>query len=207
MGTANKPDPKIILAALHHIATDELLKLVDGFYFNIEDGLFELAYRTGEQGQRRRCFDLMRELRFRKSTLIRHFAKTMNRYKNLWFKPESGMEPLTEAVPQDLEALILNMAEKSSSHFSGVLRTISDRVSSAYPIEPTQLPISPHYVAQAFVLSCRSLKLDHASIEIVQDLFSRFVLDRLGSIYGVCNARLEDAGFQSAVSVDLASRA
>ncbi|MCZ6889413.1 MAG: DUF1631 family protein, partial [Gammaproteobacteria bacterium] len=69
-------------------------------------------------------------------------------------------------------------------------------------LEPRQMPISPSHIAEAFVMSCHSLKFDTASIEIVQELFSRFVLERLGSLYGECNARLEAVEFDSADSDD-----
>ena len=36
---------------------------------------------------------------------------------------------------------------------------------------------------------------DKQALEIVQNLFARFVLDRLGGMYGECNRTLEDAGF------------
>ena len=200
-------DPKTVLTTMHHTATDELLRLLDGFYFNIEDGLFELAHNTDEQQQRRRCFDLMRELRFRKPTLIRHFAMTMNKFQGRWTQPVKRTKAArgSTTIAQDLDAIIGRMAEKSNEHFSGVLQSICERVAGATDttkLEPRQMPISPSHIAEAFVMSCHSLKLDTASIEIVQELFSRFVLERLGSLYGECNARLETVEFDSADSDD-----
>ena len=42
-GQEQRRDPEAVLNALHHNVTGELLRLIDGFYSNIEDGLFELA--------------------------------------------------------------------------------------------------------------------------------------------------------------------
>lgn len=185
-----------VFAALHDDATDALLHLVDGFYFNIEDGLFELAFRSHEESERRRCFDLMRELRFRKDTLIKHFANSMRKLGKGWVQPDVSI--VGSGLPADLQKLIDRMAEKSGSHFSGVLEMIALRMGSATgreQVQATDLPLSPRSISQAFVLSCRSLKLDSASIDIVQELFGRFVLDRLGTIYGECNLALETAGF------------
>ncbi len=202
-------DPEAVLNALHHNVTGELLRLIDGFYSNIEDGLFELAYRTGDESQRRRCFDLMRELRFRRTGLVKAFARSMDRYRGLWFEQNELLES-DAATGHDLDQLIMRMAEKSSSHFSGVLQRIAERaeVATGRPFKGGQdVPISPRRVARAFVMSCRSLKLDHASIEIVQDLFSRFVLDGLGGVYGQCNHRLRDEGYATADELGIASGA
>ena len=46
-------DPGNVFTAMHHRVTGELLHLMDGLYSNIEDGLFELAYRTREDAQKR----------------------------------------------------------------------------------------------------------------------------------------------------------
>ncbi len=182
--------------AAHHQITGELLHLLDGFYLNIEDGLFELAYRTGEDDQRRRCFDLMRELRFRRAGLVKNFARAMDRFREGWF--EAGSWDSDPGFERELDELVARMADKSASHFAGVLVTIAERVEAANArtfSTGADLPISPVRVAQAFVHSCRSLRFDRASIEIVQELFSRFVLDGLGTIYGTFNERLRDAGY------------
>ena len=73
MGQTN--DPRNVFTAMHHRVTGELLHLMDGFYSNIEDGLFELAFRNNDHNQRKRCFDLMREMRYRRTSLIQTFAK------------------------------------------------------------------------------------------------------------------------------------
>jgi hypothetical protein len=197
-----------VFAALHHEVTSELLRLLDGFYSNIEDGLFELAYRTGEDGQRRRCFDLMRELRFRRAGLVKNFARAMDRYRELWIDATDPEAELSGA--DDLRALVLKMAEKTNAHFSGVLNTIAERaeIAGARPFDKhADLPISPRRIAQAFVHSCRSLRLDQGSIEIVQELFSRFVLDGLGNVYGACNLRLQDEGYLTSDELGFVSSA
>jgi len=189
------------LNRIHYKATNQILALMDGFYSNIEEGLFELAHITGEDEQRRRCFDLMRELRFRKSGLLKNFNRTLDRYRVMWFSGESSNVSSRQSgnVPNDLRSLIDEMAQKSYSHFSGLLTIIAERVSDATssPIHASALPISPMNVSKAFVISCRSLRMDTASIEIIQNLFGRFVLDSLGSVYGETNRCLEECGYHS----------
>jgi hypothetical protein len=102
------------------------------------------------------------------------------------------------------------MAERSNAHFSGLLGVIAARAESAGTRRfdtVSDLPISPRRVAVAFVVSCRSLRFDHAAIQIVQELFSRFVLDGLGNVYGAFNLRLEEEGFLTAAEMAFATSA
>src|SRR5262245_65468515 len=107
-GHDRRRDSESVLNALHHNVTGELLRLIDGFYSNIEDGLFELAYRTGDEGQRRRCFDLMRELRFRRTGLVKAFARSIVRFRGLWLDQNESLD--TEVTTGlDLAKLIMDM--------------------------------------------------------------------------------------------------
>ncbi len=188
-------DPRNVFTAMHHKATGDLLHLMDGLYLNIEDGLFEFAYRHEDDEDRQRaCFDLMRELRYRRSTLIQSFAKRMQRGLDHWL--DDKMEFDTE-YDVHLDQVAQRMSEKCSAHFHFLLSQIADRTAAASDrdVASVKIPISPYQVAYNFLASCRSLDLDNESIDVVQNLFERFVLDRLGNIYGDCNRRLEEAGF------------
>jgi len=78
-------DPRNVLTAMHQKVTGELLHLMDGFYSNIEDGLFELAFRNDDEHKQRHCFDLMREMRYRRTNLIQTFARRMQKSVEGWF--------------------------------------------------------------------------------------------------------------------------
>ena len=189
-------DPRSVFTAMHHKATGELLHLMDGLYLNIEDGLFEFAYRhEGDEDRQRACFDLMRELRFRRSNMIQAFARRMQRGLDDWM--EDKLEFDTE-YDVHLDETARRMSEKCSAHFAILLDSIAQRTAhgSDRRVESVKIPISPYQIAYNFLATCRSLDLDNEAIEVVRDLFERFVLDRLGTIYGECNQRLEEAGFQ-----------
>jgi hypothetical protein len=174
---------------MHHRVTGELLHLMDGLYSNIEDGLFELAFRSRKDDQKRRCFDLMREMRFQRSRVVQNFARRLQGAFEAWLTGKGGVR-----TP---DAQTERMAHKCASHFSGVLQNLAERTASALGCDDdhTVLPIGPHQIASHFVASMRALEFDDESIEIVEELFSRFVLERLGGVYGECNQRLERAGF------------
>ena len=185
-------DPKKLFARVHTHVTGELTQLMNGFYHNIEDGLFELAYSNADQIQQRHIVELMRELRFRRKQLLRTFGKRVHNAGQGWLGAyDSGPEMIEERM------LANEIAAKCSSHFGPVLQSIAERTSHATQRDVSRraLPLSPEEVSYHFVMSCRSVKFDKYSVETVQSLFSRFVLDRLGAVYGQINYELEQAGY------------
>lgn len=199
-------DPRNVFTAMHQQVTAELLHLMDGLYSNIEDGLFELAFRDEDEAKQRRCFDLMRELRYRRTNLIQTFAKRMQRGVTDWFyqPPHTVRRESDDQLPQARA-----LAGKCASHFGILLQSIAERAAygTGHTVAPEDLPISPTRVAHCFLVSCRALKFDEQAIATVQELFGRFILDRLGAIYGDCNHRLEQAGFRTVQEIDLVSSA
>ena len=189
-------DPGNVFTAMHHRVTGELLHLMDGLYSNIEDGLFELAYRTRQEAQKRRCFDLMREMRFQRSRVVQNFAKRLQAAFDAWVSGQDAGDERDEQARR--------MAHKCRSHFGGVLQSLSERAAYALgrDVSGAVLPIGPYQIARHFIDSMKALKFDEQSIEIVEELFSRFVLERLGPVYGECNQRLERAGFYTPDELD-----
>ncbi|MEQ8783472.1 MAG: DUF1631 family protein [Roseibium album] len=191
-------DPSNVFTAMHHRVTGEILHLMDGLYSNIEDGLFELAYRTQQDEQKRRCFDLMREMRFQRSRVVQNFARRLQNAFEAWVSASaSDRAPVHSDQAQ-------RMAHKCHAHFSGVLHNLTERAAYALgrDMERTSLPMGPYQVACHFVDAMRALHFDDQAIEIVEDLFSRFVLERLGPVYGECNQRLQRAGFYTMSELD-----
>lgn len=182
-------DPANVFSAMHHRVTGELLHLMDGLYSNIEDGLFELAFRTRREEQKRRCFDLMREMRFQRSRVVQNFARRLQSVFEAWV----GGKAVAHAGNEQAE----RMAQKCRLHFSGVLQCLAERTANALGRDDGQaaLPMGPYQISCSFVDSMKALDFDEDSIEVVEELFSRFVLERLGGVYGECNQRLERAGF------------
>jgi hypothetical protein len=107
----------------------------------------------------------------------------------------TGLESGAEFI--DERNLASSMAAKVDAHFGQLLQMIAER--SAHALERDMdrhsLPFSPAEISYHFVMSCRSVKFDRQSIVLVQSLFGRFVLDRLGMIYGDMNHQMEQVGF------------
>ncbi len=189
------------LHMMHRQVTAEVARLMEGFYSNLEDGLFELAYRDSDSSYQGYCFNLMRELRFRRQLLMDTFTKRMNDGAAAWFEDVD-----LASDDRELDAIALAMSRKCSAHFGALLRSIVDRVAEVTdrPMDLASLPVGPYQVARHFVQSCHLIEFDKASIEVVQDLFLRFVLDRLGTAYGQFNRALS-ASLASDLERQLAS--
>lgn len=194
-------DPGNVFTAMHHRVTGELLHLMDGLYSNVEDGLFELAYRTGDEQQQRCYFDLMREMRFQRSRVVQTFARRLQHAFEGWISASAS-----DRSPAHSEQA-RRMAHKTHAHFSGVLQNLTERCAYALgrDMDRQALPMGPYQIACHFIDSMQALEFDDGSIEMVEELFSRFVLERLGPVYGECNQRLEQAGFQTMAELDAAA--
>ena len=187
-------DPKPVFNAIHTTCTGEIMQLMDGFYSNIEDSLFELAYTHQSSIQQRHLGELMRELRHRREHLTKTFGKRINLSRGLWFgEVHSGLG--AECIEERI--LANNLAQKCDAHFGALLRTIAQRSEFALgrSISTNNLPIGPSELAYHFLISCRNVKFEKYSIDVVKDVFARFVLDRLGGMYGNLNNKLEELGY------------
>ena len=187
-------DPRGVFSTLQKHVTSDLLHLMDGLYCNIEAALFELAFRGDDESRQRHCFDLMREMRYRRSKLAHAFARRLQREACGWFgTPSSNSKARTEVELRQA----MKLSSKCATHFTHLLQCIAQRAAmgTGHALSPEELPISPMRIADCFLLSCRALEFDKDSIATLEDLFQRFILDRLGPIYGQCNQHLQRSGF------------
>jgi hypothetical protein len=85
------------------------------------------------------------------------------------------------------------LAKKRSAHFSHVLCVIAERTARATRRDAAgvRLPLSPDRLTYNFLRSCPVIEGDRMQGAMVQNPFGRLVLDRLGTVYGLCHTRLE----------------
>lgn len=197
-GVAVPTATKNTLAALHTAAIGEIMQYMAGLYNNIEDSLFELAFTDTSPIQQRHIGELMKELRFRRATLLKTFAGRLRESTVCWW---GSAAPGPELIEERF--LAQQMAGKCFAHFNHLLSDISERVQDATQdrIAP-KLPISPEQLSYHFLMSCRSVDFEKYSLEVINDLFARFVLDRLGTVYGRINQTLTDAGYRNLSEID-----
>ncbi len=193
-------DPHRPILTMHDLVTVEVTGLMEGFYSNLEDGLFELAYRNTDHEYQRYCFELMRELRYRRPLLMSTFTSSLKDAVGQWFSLDDQVR--LELEPE-LESLADSMSRKCIAHFSGLLGGLSRSAAGitgvAHALET--LPIGPMQISRHFVSSCRRIEFEPSSILVVRELFLRFVLDRLGSVYGRCNQGLNPEAGEGVIPV------
>jgi hypothetical protein len=187
-----RDDIQNLYGAIHHKVTGELLYLMDGLFQNLEEALNDFAIR--HPGEESHCLVLLRAMSSKRSTLIHLIAERMQKALDCW---HNGQELDTREGNDELQSAAGEMAKKSTGHFDLLLKLIDQRSQVAFDTHTTQMqvPISPRHVAFAFLGSCHDLRFGAKDIDILKELFERFVLDRLGTTYGECNHRLKSEGF------------
>lgn len=174
-------------AAIQHQATSEVLHLLDGFYENLEHGLFELAFQIDQSDIQARCAALMKDLRLRKAMALRSFTTLMEADLALWEAADDSEEFAA------LQIKARSLARKYENHFATVLGSMAGWIALATNRADTEIevPIGPNRLAYHFLRSISSAHEDRELSSMLCDLFGRLVLDRLGPLYGKSNARLE----------------
>lgn len=174
--------PAVIYAAQKVIVDGVRARLL-GLLVNADDALFELAARCSQDEDRKRCFDLARLLRQQRSELIEHFCRAMNRADRLWARRDFRIHA---ADPSWLAARLLSLHVRT--HFSPLLSAVAANVGRLLEIEVQDaeaLPFSPTCVGAAY-LESRGMVSDICpeAAPYLDGLFVRYVVDRLGSVYG-----------------------
>jgi len=183
-------DPRNVLSALLIEAMRKITQLMEGFYHNTEDGLFEIAYASENVDQRQKIVELMRELRFQRNHLMKSFDDRLFKGFEDWLGGSDENE-----YPEEHQQAT-HIAQRCASHFSFVLQSIAERIAHAAgrTADRNVMPVSPEQISYHFIMSCRNIQFGPSEVQIVQDLFHRFVLDRLGGVYGSINQKLIEAG-------------
>lgn len=178
-----------LLTTIHQMVTSELLYLLDGLYTNLEDGLFENFTRHAE-GEAHRAA-VMQEMLSKRGVLIRRFENEMRAGVASWFQRDRDSQPETE-----INATARRVSNKSWAHYSRVLKLIAERCARALEVDmkAIDLPVGPYHISRAFVTSCQDFSLSKRDREIINQMFDRHILHRLGAVYGECNQVLKDAG-------------
>ena len=179
---AKQQVPAVIYAAQKVIVDGVRARLL-GLLANADDALFELAARCTQEEDRKRCFDLARLLRQQRSELIGNFCRAMNRAARLWEIREFRVHGADQSW---LDAL--RLSTHARTHFGPLLSAVATNIERLLEVQihdPESLPFSPTCVGAAYIES-RGMVTDIApeAAPYLDSLFVRFVVDRLGSVYG-----------------------
>jgi len=183
-------DLETLFCAIHNDTEHEISRLMSGFFQNAENSLFEIAYATRDQQHQRLAIETMRSLRESRQQLLSKFLHHLELDKVSWL----SIDVASGDIPWAYETA-RQMADKCFSHFGGVLKIIAEYTAKAnqQPKLATQLPIHPTQISTHFIRAWREVAINQAALPVLQDLFGRFVLDRLGHLYGRIHYRLQQA--------------
>ncbi len=167
---------------VHETAQERVGALLSGMFDSAQDALFELAERSDDAEEHRACFDLARDLHQTKDAFRARFLQAFGRAKRIWaarlFEVKSTDQDLWRAQA---------LSDKTSAHFSVLLAEISKRVSELLECDvpaPDALPISPVWVVRCYFEALAEFTEDKKTRQFLNTLFVRFVVDRLGPVYG-----------------------
>lgn len=171
------------ITAAQQLVVDGVRERLLGLLVNADDALFELAARCVQDEDRRRCFDLARMLRQQRSELIDNFCRAMNRADRMWVKRDFRAH-----VDDPAWAEARKLGANVRLHFGPLLSSVAAHVGRLLDTDiedPEALPISPTCVGAAYIESRSVIVAAHPEAAAYMDgLFVRYVVDRLGRLYG-----------------------
>ena len=185
-----QPIPDVIYAA-HRWVVDGVVLHLDGLLVNADDALFELAGRSAEEFDQRRCFDLARQLRARRDQIIGGYRNVMERGRRVWALRDFRARQSDVAWEH-----ARTLGAKAQIHFAPLLGVLTAQFSNLLDctVESVEaLPISPAWVANGYLESRREAGFSAAATLFLDRLFVRYVVDRLGSVYGEVHGMLDAA--------------
>ena len=156
-------DPRNVLSALLIEAMRKITQLMEGFYHNTEDGLFEIAYASENVDQRQKIVELMRELRFQRNHLMKSFDDRLFKGFEDWLGGSDENE-----YPEEHQQAT-HIAQRCASHFSFVLQSIAERIAHAAgrTADRNVMPVSPEQISYHFIMSCRNIQFGPSEVQIV----------------------------------------
>jgi len=181
-----------------------LQPLLQAFFDNIDDALFELADRADQNAVQNMYFESMREIRIKRRSIEAGFNQEMEEgFKRLLNSP--GLPPLLsdEADIQEVDRLALvdheeleelvatdAMIAKAVLQFADSLQKLTnclDILIDGMTVTNENNPLGPFLICHNFVLVCRDLDLDIKAKLVLFKIFDRYVMGGLEPVYVASN--------------------
>jgi len=184
------------------IVSKTLQRLVQDLFENLDDDLYELANKSGNDALQNRYFDAMRDLRLLRGEIEQGFMQPLlEGYDNFWrFKPTEN--PITDLEQQDVDLSLVDDEEleenlavagvvsKSENRFHRSLHALSIRVGHVLgkgEIASEDLPFGPSTVAGHFRRALMKWQGDIPVKLFVYKIFDRHVMSYVGGMYDELN--------------------
>lgn len=199
-----------ILPEIHKMFMKGLKPVIQSYYDNLDDVLFDRAERATNNEQQNHYFDAMREIRKQKELMVRKFSESIQhifkQFKKGQFdyfqeipaktkknqKSGFSMEGLSLVEESDLDEklAINNMVNKINTFFHNHLFALEKRftlLAGGSEIKTEHVPISPDVIVKSFSKNLADLDMEVTVKLIVLKLFERSLVQSLGAVYEQVN--------------------
>lgn len=197
------------LARLQERCRPILQQHIQTLFDSADDALFELADRTGTNGEQNMYFESMREVRIKRRGIEHSIARDLAenfRCLSLGLTSEDGiagsseidMNSLSIVDDKELEEIVAveGMVAKAEKEFAEPLALLTARIAALLPYVVTVKtnPLGPARLCQSFYQATQSLEIDIKAKLVLFKLFDRHVIKNFGSIYDAGNRLLIEEG-------------
>ncbi len=203
-GRSRAPLPEIVRSA-KQAAERKLEPLLNGMFNKIDDTLFELADKAESNTQQATYFDAMRDVRLRKSDMLRKFASQYN--AGFMETVQSGKAPSSEPATLELALIdeeeleesiaIRNMIDKANELYADPLYCLSQRLDlllASVELTEENNPFGPAVLCEAFRVAVNTLETALTVKLLVLKLFDKFIIQHLAPVYEAANSALVRGG-------------
>jgi len=206
VGSAGGKDPIYISA--RQFALSGLSDLIRVLMETVDDALFELSDKVGNDSDRNMYFEAMREIRLKRDGLQLHFDYEMKQYFDHFGSgsyPSQDLDDdeveneLTLMELDDLEGSIAidNIIAKARPNFEDDLFALTERLKLVLcrkQIDEGVNPFDPKAICDSFHKASNLLDTGVQVKLILYKLFDKFIMNNLGNFYKESNELFEKKG-------------
>lgn len=204
VGSAGGKDP--IYISVKQCALSGLSELIRVLMENVDDAMFELSDKVGNDRDRNMYFEAMREIRLKRDGLQLHFDYEMKQYFDRFVNesdpsqgPDEGENELTLMELGDLEVTIAidKMIAKARPNCEDDLFALTERLKLLLDrkhIDEGENPFDPNAICDSFHKASDLLDIDVRVKLILYKLFDKYVMNNLRNLYEELNHLFEKNG-------------
>ncbi len=201
-----------ILPEVHKLFVKGLKPIIQVYYNNIDDALFDLAEKAENNEIQTHYFDAMREVRKKKELMVRKFSeniqgvfKEFKKGQFHYFDSEASKNKkqtddglsLVGEEELDEKLAINNIVGKANTALHQELFALEKRftlLAGGTEIKTDQVPVAPSIIVNAFAQTLEHLLIDVKVKLIMLKLYERAILGDLNAIYHNINQYLAQNG-------------
>lgn len=186
-----------------------LLNLLEDLFSNCDDLFFDLSSRASSNAEQNLYFESMRELRFKKASVINAYRQNFEQNFLALAQPSTfgrnGQQDPANADTLSLvqndtleqEVAISSMISKARTNCQEALYHLATRLDYLIPriaIDQGNNPLDPEQICQAFAKACELFDINIKAKIIIFKQFDRVVVSKLIKIYTAANELLINSG-------------